>query len=380
MRKIISLLIIALLLTGGCSKKYRLKRENLSVESKWPYAHYQNDGNRFLAQGKFNGQLDIIWDYQSNDRPVGPLTIQHDYLVYPGGRNRLQFLTIVDGKNKGRIKPKGMPRTGLVVKDSLGYFANEPKKGIIKCVNLLNGKTIWNKKVKDALIGSIIVNNKLIIGSSEGVLVARDLYSGDLIWSYRNKERFSSAPIQVDDRLYLATDKGTVLILNPDDGTETMKLELNSPIVNSPVYSKYVYFTSVTGDIYAVDPHSNAVVWEKNIGFPIWTSPAIGNATVYLGHNGGEVMALDAENGDVKWRFKTTDVIRASVIAVNDFIIAATMSGEVYTLNATDGSQISQRKLKGAVLTSPVSDGDFVYVATEKGLIACLGDNDGIEN
>lgn len=380
MRKFILLIIIGLLLIGGCSKKFRLKRDHWETPSKWPYARYNLKANAHLDQGQFNGKLDIVWEYQSNDRPIGPLTIQHDYLVYPGGRNRLQFLTIKEGKSKGRIKPKGYPQTGLVVKDTLGYFANSPKKSNLKCVNLLNGKTIWEKKVKDALIGSIIVNNKLIIGSSEGVLVARDLYSGDLIWSYKNQERFSSSPILVDDYLYLATDRGTILKLNPEDGSETMKLELKNSTVNSPVYNRYIFFTTVTGDIYAVDPNSSSIVWEKNIGFPIWTSPAIGKSKLYFGHNGGEVVAMNIENGAIEWRFKTTDVIRASVIAINDYVIAGTMSGELYCLNSEDGSPVSQRTLKGAVLTSPVSDGDYVYVATEKGLIACLGDKHDIEN
>lgn len=380
MRKIGIFFIISLLLVGGCSKKYRLKRDNWETPSKWPYAHNDLNSNGYLTGGQFDGKLDIVWEYQSNDKPVGPLTIQFDHLVYPGGRNRLQFLTLSRGDNHGRLKPKGTPQSGLVVKDSLGYFANGPIKSNLKCVNLLNGKTIWKKMVKDALIGSIIVNNKLIIGSSEGALVARDLYSGDLIWAYQNKERFSATPILVGDMLYMATDRGTVLAIDPTDGTEKMKIDLDSPTVNAPVYKKYIYFTSVTGDIFAVDPNSNSVVWEKNIGFPIWTSPAVGKSKLYIGHSGGEVVAMNTEDGEINWRFNTTDVIRSSVIAINNYVIAGTMSGELYCLDGYDGSLVNQRKLKGAILTSPVSDGNFVYVATEKGLIACLGDKHDIEN
>ena len=141
--------------------------------------------------------------------------------------------------------------------------------------------------------------------------------------------------------------------------------------------AQFVYATTVTGRLYALDPDDGSIVWQAEVGGPVWTSPAVGRGRVYVGHSGGEVLAFDAASGRELWRYEVGEVIRASALSVGDLVVVGTMTGRLLVLRADDGSLVDSTRCRArsgrfaGVLTDR-----RLFVATQAGKILCFGDRD----
>jgi len=370
------IIIIILMFSFGCSTKYRLQHEKLPDENVWPFYRNDSSSTGSVTKGHFSGRLSILWEYKSNDKPAGPLTIYDNTLIYPGTRNKIKFIDKYLGQFQGCIKPRGIPQSGVTIKDSLAYFAVGPPKNLLKCINLLKGKVIWKEPLKDVSWGSIIIKDRLIINSGEGLLTAFNLINGKRIWSFKTEGRLSVPPTCGDSKIFQPADKNILYAVSVVDGKEIYRVSLDNPLVGAVVYNDFVFVADMEGNIYSLDSDSGSVVWKRKLPYPVWTSPAFAKGCLYIGDNGGEVVAINAYDGTIIWRYNAVDVINSSVVVVREYVLFGTMAGDFYSLNISDGSLVEKRHLKGALIQSPVSDGERVYVATEKGMIICFGDED----
>jgi len=329
-----------------------------------------------VREGTFNGKLDIIWERKRGEKPAGPLSVYHGSLVYPGTKNKIRFYDDLTGKEQGYIKSHGAAQTGVAVHDSLAIFATSPRKSWLRCVNLRSGKQLWKRHIKDASAGSIIVGNKLIIGSTDGRLTAYRPEDGSLIWTFEAEGGFVAPPSFANGRVFQPCDNGTLYVISPTDGSELYRVKVDGPMVSAVAVSTMVYATDMFGQIYGIDPEDGRIVWDNQLNGPIWTTPAVSDGRILVGHSGGELVVLDAADGQILWQFDAGEVVRASATVVGGYVLVGTMGGNLFSLDAADGRLIEQRQLNGAVAWPPVADGDRVYVATESGMIICFGQKD----
>ena len=381
MRKIYLVLFLSfVLIISGCGKKFKLEEEELSKPDAYPFYRGSLASSGYIENKAYPGGLDIIWEYQSNDKPVGPLTIYKEKLIYPGARNRIRFFDIFSGDYTGYLKPKGTPQSGMVISDSLAYIAIAPQKSKLKCINLLNRKTVWNKQVKDAVSGSIIIDKKLIIGSTEGRLYAFDKQTGETIWVYNSEHMITQSPTYVNNMIWQPLENGVIVVLDPENGEKIFSADLPNPIVSSVAYYQALYVGDMNGYLYKLNAADGQIVWSQSFGdAPFYGAVSVVNDRVYAASADGTIYAVSTEDASVVWKQSFTDVITASVLVVGEYLLFGTKSGDFYSLNISDGTVVEKRTLKGAITQAPVSDGRYVFVATDKGMITCFGERDEIQ-
>lgn len=371
--KTILIAFLAITLSSGCSKKFTMPREALSKESAWKF-HRSNIQSTGEIDGSFNGKLNIVWEQKTGTRTSGPLTLGNGYLVYPGSRKKVKLYNAFDGSYSGYVKTKGHTPTGMIIDDSLAYYVDGPRNSALHCLNLLNRHAIWTSPVKDAVSGSIIINNKLILGLTEGMILAFNTVTGDEEWSFAVKERLLAPPSANKLLLVQPGDKGTVFFVNSENGNEIARRELNEPILVTPAIGELVYLVDMPGHVYALNSDSGNIVWKDSVTGPVWSSPAVNSDYVCISSNTGEFTVFDSKTGQRLWKYDAKEVIKSSPIIVGDYILFGTMSGKLYSMKTGDGTLVSKRDLAGAISQSPVSDGQFIYVATDAGELVCLGD------
>jgi outer membrane protein assembly factor BamB len=361
----------------GCSSNYKLNRDRLGLTSPWSYYSRGYDAVGSLSEGDFSGKLNVVWEAETSGKPAGPMTIHYGLLVYPDAKKKIRFYDLRTGVHQGKIKCKGVPQTGVTVKDSLAFFSLAPRKNELHAVNLLNGDLVWRRSVEDAASGSIIGSDGIIVSSRTGSLAAFDTKDGSSLWEYSAAGRFVAPASSRAGKIYQPSDQGALHVLSEADGTELYQTVVEGPVVSPVAVSDLIYMTSVLGKVYGIDSENGDIVWSTEAGGPVWTAPAVDESRVYVGHSGGEVVAMEATTGQVLWRFATGEVIKASPLAVGSVVVAGTGGGSLYVLNAEDGSRIDSLTVEGSVDTSPISDGRRVYVATDKGRIICFGGKHG---
>jgi outer membrane protein assembly factor BamB len=357
----------------ACSTKYRLSEEDLSYPSPWPFHHGDLTAQGSIRGGSFNGKLEVLWEQEESDKPAGPLSIYYGTLIYPGAKNRMKFFDVFTGEYYGFLKSGGTAQTGVVVHDSLACFATSPYQSWLRCINLRTGKLVWKQPIKDATGGSIIVEDNLVVSTTDGALASYRLEDGHQLWVLETDGGCSAPPAYSDGRIFQPCDKGILYAVSAKDGSELYRVEVDDPMIGPVAVSSLIVATDMNGKVYAIEPSDGSIMWETPLEGPVWTTPAVADGRVFVGHSGGELVALDKNTGQVLWQLETNEVIKASPIVIGDYVIVGTMTGKVFSLNTADGEVVDHRQLEGAVAHSPVTDGERVYIATESGKIVCMG-------
>jgi len=369
------LLLVVIAWITGCSSQYRMNREALNRPSAWPFYHGGLSASGAVAGGDFNGQLNILWENSTRGKPAGPMTIYHNTLVFPESKKKIRYYDINTGQYLGKTKTKGIPQTGLVIKDSLAYYSLAPRKDYLRCINLLNNDLVWKRAVKDAASGSILLENSVIVGSGDGFLVACDAEDGRLIWRAEIEGKIIAPASFRDGKVFQPADKGFIYAFSADDGTKLYRVETAGPIVASVIADRLVYAADIFGNVVAFNPVDGEIVWQAPLKEPVRATPALLNERLYVGLGGGQLVALQADEGKELWRFDAREVVSAAPVAVGRFIIFATMTGRLYVLKSSDGTLVDKLDLGGPIAFGPVSDGTRVVAATQRGRIICFGES-----
>jgi len=358
---------------SGCTRKFILPRADIKNESVWPFPRKDIQAVANI-ESDFKGELNLIWETKNSESPLGPLTIAGGKLVYCGSRNRVFFYDVKTGDFLGAWKVKRGVQTGVVVVDSLAYFAIGPTKNEFVCLNLINGKVSWTYNIKDVTGTPIIIDNRLYAGSSAGKLLCLDRKTGEKIWDYPATGRNQAGPSGDGEMVLFPQDNGTLMGLRAETGDKIFEVNLDQPLVNKAVIGDKTYITGSEGGIFALDKSSGNIVWEKTFSHPIWTSPALDDGVLYFGDNGGKLRALTGKDGSVLWEYQTDGVIVSSPIIVGDYLLFGSLDRKLYCLNKATGELVSMREFKRGIDFPAVSDGKYICVAAHDGTIQCFGD------
>lgn len=135
-----------------------------------------------------------------------------------------------------------------------------------------------------------------------------------------------------------------------------------SPIASSPVLAgNILYFGTMTGDFFALDPMTQEVLWQVAIPPAIFSSPAVADGLVYFGGVDGSLYALDAASGEERWKYSTSAPIFSSPTVWNGLLFFGGMDGNVYALDALTGSKKWEYKISPDLVSSPlVVDGTLL--------------------
>jgi glucose dehydrogenase len=88
----------------------------------------------------------------------------------------------------------------------------EPQYGLFSAVDLGTGKVVWQKKVKDPMIGGALATAGGVVftGTADKQVLAFDAKSGKQLWSYRAEGGVNAPPVSyaVNGRQYVAVAAG----------------------------------------------------------------------------------------------------------------------------------------------------------------------------
>ena len=374
---IVVLLIVAMaLVLAACGRKYRLRVESIGDEHSWASSRGSVARTGYCYPSAFDGQLNLIWSKGTSGKPAGPLSIHHAALVYPETRKKIRFYELATGRYQGRLKAKGVAQTGVSVADSLAFWGVAPRRDGLFAYNLYTSRRQWDKKVKDVHPGPIICDNRLVVSSREGGLLALELNQGEPVWTFQADQSLTAAASFGHGRIFQPADRGWLYAVSADSGRELYRVSLSGPIVSAVAVDDKLYVAVMTGQVYALEPEDGSVLWKTDLGHPTWTSPTVADGRVFVGHSGGEVVALEASTGLELWRYDAGAVIRSSALAAGDYLVTGTMTGLLVVLRSEDGVLVDSTTLKGPIKVSPVTDGRRLLVATEAGKIYCFGESD----
>ena len=132
--------------------------------------------------------------------------------------------------------------------------------GRMLCVDATNGKIIWdNKEIKRSLCTPAIINGLVFCADFSGFVHCFDAETGKQYVSYDSKSHIWGSTVVVENKIYVGTEDGDVVILAADKTLKELgKIDMKAPVYSSPIVANGTLYISTPTHLYAIAPTKTA--------------------------------------------------------------------------------------------------------------------------
>lgn len=236
---------------------------------------------------------------------------------------------------------------------------------------------LWTFNMESPVHSSpAIYNDYVYYVSSDGILKAINMETGEEEWDLDLESPTNSSPIVHKNRLYVGCD----------DGLKAVNIKSHEivwdygcgNVASTPFYhDDIIYFGSDDGHLYGLNKDGN-VELDKKLDGELKSSPIVVDDEIYIGSTNTKFYCIGTDKED-KWNFTTGDEVVSSPSHVDETVIFGSSDGYVYCLNESNGEMIWKKDLSNKVLSSPTIDkhDNSVYIGSDDGNLTCLDIRDG---
>ncbi|QJC28013.1 PQQ-binding-like beta-propeller repeat protein [Enterobacteriaceae endosymbiont of Plateumaris braccata] len=293
----------------------------------------------------------------------------------------------------------------LAYKHGLIYIAN--KNGIVKCVNMKNGKIIWNINLakknfcifsyclsEELSSGPVVSNNYLYLGSEKGKIIALNNKNGNKIWETFVFSEVLSDPVISKNILIVHNDNNILQGLDKNNGHILWTISLGplEPYSFRGTSKPAVFFDNIitgsdNGIVSSCILNNGFIIWQRDLTkIPnsfnslnfndIDAQPIIANGIVYVVSYNGNFNALDLSNGNIIW--KKLYKVSGDFIINNNSIYFFDINNNLLSLNIDTGNIIwSQKKFAYKKTITPIYYKNNIIIIDKQGKIYFLNANNG---
>lgn len=250
-----------------------------------------------------------------------------------------------------------------------GIFGGDTKGNIFK-IDPATGEEIWSVNSKGVVFGQpLVVESKVYVLNSYGVLQAYDAMTGDWQWQQEDTGGASlglwsyQGPIFQNGRVLAGFPSGMLQAFEPATGNrlwsepfqlaaaETMGL---NDLKAVSAEGDYLAASSFSGDLilWGVAKGSLSMKWKKKLSLHTPPKFDFEANTLYVSDREGFVYALDLKTGYERWQYKAPEGLATSLRFSQNNLWLATSGGTMIVLSK-EGIEISKTKPEAAPIYAP---------------------------
>ncbi|MFC3396400.1 outer membrane protein assembly factor BamB [Brenneria rubrifaciens] len=279
------------------------------------------------------------------------------------------------------------------------------RKGIVKALDLNDGKEIWQTDLSEKtgffsrnnpalLSGGVSVSgNHVYVGSERAQVFALNRDDGSVVWKAGVAGEAVSRPVVSDGVVLIHTSNGMLQALNEADGAIKWTVNLDMPTLSLRGESAptTAFGAAIVGGdngrVNAVLINQGQLIWQQRISQPsgateidrlndVDTTPVVAGEVVYaLGYN-GNITALDLRSGQILWKRELGSV--HDFIVDGDRIYLVDQSDRIVALNTNGGVNLwRQSDLLHRNLTAPALFNGYLVVGDSEGYLHWMNTADG---
>lgn len=202
-----------------------------------------------------------------------------------------------------------------------------------------------------------IGSGKILAADRDGLVQARDLSTGRLIWEAETDVHFSAGPGLGAGTVILGSSDAEVVALNSENGEQIWKSGVSSEVLSVPVIANGIVVVRTTdGAVIALDEKNGGKLWSYEHNAPALSvrgigAPIIVEGNVIEGYDNGKLMALRLADGKYVW--ETTVAIpkgRSEIERLADLDVDPIEVGGVIYIASYHGGAAAISELDGDVL------------------------------
>lgn len=378
----LALMLLAVLLLGGCAKWFKGSTSKDNVEPPAELTKFEPSlGVKQLWSsgiGKGEGKLGLRQPPAVADGRV--------YAASPNGR--LSAIDATSGRtiweDKGEMRWSGGPGAGeaTLVVGTLD--------GDVVAFNPDSGSERWRARASSEVISTpAIARGTTVVRSNDGRVFAFSITSGERRWVYDRglpslTLRGNARPVIEGGTVYLGYDSGDIVALRLEDGSVLWEQE----VAAGEGRTELERMVDIDGDIvaagselYVAAYNSRIVALDTGSGRPLWTRDmsvygglSLAGDRLLASDAAGTVWALDRRTGASLWRqdalahrWLTTPGVHGSHVVVGD------LEGYLHWLSLESGSLSARARVgRDPVRATPQVAGGVVYAVSTDGKLAAF--------
>lgn len=217
--------------------------------------------------------------------------------------------------------------------------------------------------------------------------------------------RVTASPVVFDGKIFTLDADGTVSAFSTSGGAVMWRVQLKPTPAGERVASSFssqifslgasdggggygggiavdggrLYGASGYGGVFALDPSSGKVIWEKNLGVPVRAAPTAVGDRVYIITSEGRFLCLSGIDGTELWATRglpqqASRVMNVSPAVDHDIVVVPYPSGDVVALKVADGTSIWTESLTRMRTTSQLASlSAAASPAIDNGMVFAVG-------
>lgn len=283
----------------------------------------------------------------------------------------------------------------LVPSIGFGKILAADRDGLVQARDLNTGRLIWEVETEIHFsAGPGLGAGTVILGSSDAEVVALNSENGALLWKSLVSSEVLSVPIIAKGIVVVRTTDGEVIALNEKNGVRLWNYEHNAPAltvrgIGAPIIVEdNVIGGYDNGKLMALRLADGKYVWETSVTIPKGRSeverlvdldadPIDVAGVIYIASYRGGAVAVSELDGDLLWR---NEAISSYNGLSHDFryLYLSDSSDNVWQLDQRSGASLwKQKELQQRKLTAPTVYDNYVVVGDFEGYVHWLSTSDG---
>ncbi|NOU20199.1 MAG: outer membrane protein assembly factor BamB [Methyloglobulus sp.] len=392
-------LLVALVLSG-CSSFDTVKESMSGIKDYFTGGADNADPPNELVEYTPEIQAEVLWK-----ESVGVGTDGQTLKLVPAIGNGRIFAADRDGLVQARDLTTGKLAWEVEIEDENEaevHFSGGPGLGLttvilgssngeVIALNIDSGAVLWKTPVASEVMSvPVVANGIAIIRTTDGSVIALNEKTGQKVWSYEHNVpaltvRGTGAPLIIEDTIIEGYDNGKLMALRLEDGKYVWESSVTIPKGRSeverlvdidvdPIESRGVIYTaSYNGGSAAVSILDGDVLW-RNEAVSSHTGLSQDEQYLYISNSDGHVLQLDKRTGSSLWEQKDLHGRKlTSPVAYQGNVVVGDFDGYVHWLSSTDGRQLGRVQVADdAIDAKPIVVGDTVYIYAKDGTLAAL--------
>jgi outer membrane protein assembly factor BamB len=295
--------------------------------------------------------------------------------------------TVGDGADEQSLK--------LVPAIGFGKILAADRDGLVEARDLSTGRLIWEAETEVHFsAGPGLGAGTVILGSRDAEVVALNSENGEVLWKSQVSSEVLSVPVIAHGTVIVRTTDGAVIALNEKTGAKLWSYEHNAPAlsvrgIGAPlIIEDNVIEGYDNGKLMALRLADGKYVWETSIAIPKGRSeverlvdldvdPVDVGGVIYIASYNGGAAAVSELDGDVLWR---NEAISSYTGLSHDFryLYLSDPTDDVLQLDQRTGASLwKQKELHQRKLTAPAVYESYVVVGDFEGYVHWLSTSDG---
>ena len=293
------------------------------------------------------------------------------------------------------------------VSDSLGGILDplletdnaEPPNELTEYVAEIEPEIVWKESVgvgSDEMylkLAPAVTTDTIFAADRSGLVQARNLASGELIWETDTEKPISAGPGIGSRTVLVGTSDAEVIALDIHDGSVLWTQPVSSEVLAIPQTSRNIsVLRTVDGKLNGLDESTGRSLWIYERTVPPLSlrgtsNPIIEGDHVIEGYASGKLVALRLTNGKVEWESSVVMAegrselerlvdLDSDPLLLDNVIYLASFQGGVFAISALDGRVIWWRR-DISVYNGLSGDWSYLYLSDESSDVWALEQRNG---